>query len=165
MAGETVKHVVLNLTGLEIFFISTTLISLFFNLYQFMVSRREKRALELPLTSTLVALFNEVKAQTLSVYRTQQFLFHPQNPHKDMETLRWAYLSFADSVMDFLRGFQEALVGALVTLNPDDKEGKLAFRASDFGLTDAEKKFREEYVKKSQERREAQITAPDAEKK
>ena len=64
------------------------------------------------------------------------------NPHTDIETPKWEYGHFAQSLIGYLNGFQEALVGVLVTLNPDDKEGNLAFRASDYGLTDDEKKFR-----------------------
>ncbi len=144
------KQTLLNLTGLEIFFIITTLVSFFFNLYQLMISRREKQSLQIPLTNILAALFNDVKSKTNSVYGTQQFLFHPKSPHKEIETLRWEFWRFAEAVIDSLRGFQEALVGALITLNPKDRDGKLVFRSADYGLTEDEKKVRDEYIKRSQ---------------
>lgn len=45
-------------------------------------------------------------------------------------------------VLNFLQGLQEQVVSVLVSLRPDDKEGKLAFRASDYGLTEQDKELR-----------------------
>jgi hypothetical protein len=141
-----VKEVLLNLTGLEIFFISTTILSLFLNLYQLMTAKKERAALQAPLSNSLIALFNDVKSKTTSVFETQQFLFHKQNPHKDIDTLRWEYLQFTKNVINLLNGFQENLVGALVTLNPKDKQGEKAFKAADYGLTEQEKELKREYM-------------------
>lgn len=91
MEKDIVKEVVLNLTLLEIFFIITTILSLFLNLYQFMTASKEKAALRAPLSNSLIALFNDVKSKTISVFETQQFLFSKQNPHKEIDTLRWEY--------------------------------------------------------------------------
>jgi len=139
-----IKDVMLSLTLLDIFFISATIVSLFFNLYQFMLGRREKKALQAPLTNALIGLFNDIKSKNLTIYVTQQSLFNTMNPHTQIETLRWEYYNFTQSVIGYLNGFQEALGGALVTLNPKDKEGNLAFRASDYGLTEDEKEFRKQ---------------------
>ena len=138
---ESTKNVVLNLTGLEIFFIATTVLSLFFNLYQFMTGRKEKEKLREPLSNSLIALFNEIKQKSLNAYATQQFLFNASNPHNQIETLKWEYSLFAQNVMDSLKGFQEMVVGMLITLNPKDREGKIAFRSTEYGLTEYEKEF------------------------
>jgi hypothetical protein len=151
MENNMVKNVVLNLTWLEIFFIATTILSLFFNLYQLMTAKKEKAALQAPLSNSLIALFNDVKSKTTSVFETQQFLFHKQNPHKDIDTLRWEYLQFTKTVTNFLNGFQENLVGALATLNPEDKQGVKAFKASDYGLTEQEKEIRRGYMNRLKE--------------
>lgn len=146
MDNGIVKEVVLNLTGLEIFFIATTIFSLFLNLYQLMTAKKERAALQSPLSNTLVALFNDVKSKSTSVFETQQFLFHKQNPNKDIDTLRWEYLQFTKNIINFLNGFQENLVGALVTLNPEDKQGEKAFKAADYGLTEQEKELKRGYM-------------------
>ena len=146
MDNDIVKEVVLNLTGLEIFFIATTILSLFLNLYQLMTAIKKKAALQSPLSNTLIALFNDVKSKSTSVFETHQFLFHKQNPHKDIDTLRWEYLQFTKNVINFLQGFQENLVGALATLNPEDKQGEKAFKAADYGLTQQEKELKRNYM-------------------
>lgn len=134
----------MSLTGLEIFFIVTTVISLVFNVLQW----RDGKALRAPLTNALIAVFNDIKAKTNNVFFTYNTLFNPNNPHQDIATLRWEYGLFAQSVLGSLQGFQEQLVGLLVSLNPDDNDGARAFRASDFGLTFQEKTLKEENLKR-----------------
>jgi hypothetical protein len=104
------------------------------------------KALHFPLTNTLIGLFNDIKSKAITAFTIQQLLASPQNPHKELDTLKWEYFNFIHSVIGYLTGFQEALVGALVTLNPQDKEGKLSFRASDYGLTEEEKERRKQYL-------------------
>lgn len=144
------KEAVLSLTGLEIFSIAATLISLFFNLVQYMQARKEKQALKSPLTNMLIALFNDIKSKSSNVYMTQQLLYNPKNPIKEYEALRWEFFQFTQNVINYLVGFQEVLVGSLVTLNPDDKEGNQAFRASDYGLKTEEKELRKQFSKQWQ---------------
>lgn len=137
----------LNLTGLEVFFIATTMISLVINLLQW----RDRRTLQLPLTNALIALFNDIKAKTGNVNFVYNALFNPNSPHSNLATLRWEYGLFAQEMIGYFQGFQEAVVGVLATLNPKDKEGKQAFRASDYGLTEQEKTWRAERMRKLQE--------------
>jgi hypothetical protein len=111
-----------------------------------MTAKKEKAALRAPLSNSLIALFNDVKSKTTSVFETQQFLYSKQNPHKEFDTLRWEYFQFTKNVINFLNGFQESLVGALVTLNPEDKKGEKAFKAADYGLTEQEKELRQGYM-------------------
>lgn len=146
MDNNIVKEVLLNLTGLEIFFISTTILALFLNLYQLMTAKKEKAALHNPLSNSLIALFNDVKSKSTSVFETQQFLFHKRNPHKDIDTLRWEYFQFTKNIINYLNGFQENLVGVLATLNPEDKQGEKAFKAADYGLTEQEKELKRRYM-------------------
>jgi len=146
MGKDIFQEVVLNLRTLEIFFIIATILSLFLNLYQLMRARKEKAALRAPLSNGLIALFNDVKSKTTSVFETQQVLFSKQNPHKEIDTLRWEYFQFTRNVINFLSGFQESLVAALVTLNPEDKEGEKVFQAADYGLTEQEKELKQGYM-------------------
>ena len=145
------KTVVLNLTGLEVFFICSTIVSLVFNILQW----RARKASKDPLSNALISLFNDIKSKTNGAFFNYRALFSPNNPHKDAETLRWEYGLFAQSVLGYLQGFQEQVVGLLVSLNPEDKEGKRAFRATDFGMTDREKELREQHFLRYREAQEA----------
>ena len=142
------KEVVIQLTWLDIVSISIAIIYLFGNLFQFMIWWRDKKKLYIPMQSALVALFNDIKSKINNAYLVQQLLFSPQNPHKDLATLKWKYYEFTMGVIGCLQGFQEAVVGVLVKLNPEDRDGRAAFRASDYGLTEQEKKLREENLKR-----------------
>ncbi len=150
MEQQILKQSILNLTPLEIFFIVTTIISLFFNLYQLMLARREKSAVKAPLTNSLIALFNDVKSKSLFTFIAQQKIVSLDNPHTDIATLKWDYVQFTQNVQGALSGFQETLVGVLVTLNPDDPEGKRSFRAADYGLTEQEKERKKQYMQQFQ---------------
>lgn len=130
----------LSLTGLEVFFIITTIISFVFNLLQW----RERKASRDPLSNALIGIFNDIKSKTNEVFFAYNALFNPNNPHKDVPTLRWEYGLFMQNVLGFFRGLQEQVVGVLVSLRPDDKEGKLAFRAADYGLTEQDKELRKQ---------------------
>ena len=132
---------VLSLTILEIFFILSTIGSLIFNVLQW----KARRELRQPLSNGLRALFNDIKSKENNTYFFYNTIFNPNNPHKDISTLKWEYGLFAQSVLGFFQGFKESLVGVLVTLNPHDREGKELARASDYGLTEQEKDLRQEY--------------------
>lgn len=130
----------LSLTGMEVFFIITTILSLGFNILQW----RESKASKEPLANTLVGTFNDIKLKTNAVFFAYNALFNSNNPHKEVNTLRWEYGLFIQYVLNFLQSLQEQVVSVLVSLRPDDKEGKLAFRASDYGLTEQDKELRRE---------------------
>jgi len=137
-----VKQTIIQLTGLELFFIATTVISLFINLYQFMIWRRDQKNIFRPMSNALIALFNDIKLKGINVYLAQQVLFRENNPHTDIATLRWEYAAFTQTVIAYMQGFQEALVGILATMNPDDPDGARVFRASDYGLTADERELK-----------------------
>jgi hypothetical protein len=146
-----VKETVLQLTPLEVFFIVTTFLSLFLNLYQFMIWRRDQKTLFRPLSNAVIALFNDIKLKATNVYLAQQVLYSPNSPHKDITTLRWEYGAFTQSVLAYLQGFQEALVGILATMNPDDPEGERVFRAAEYGLTGDERELRRKNLERLQQ--------------
>lgn len=146
----------LQLTKLEVFFIATTLISLFFNVFQAMIWWRDQKNLFRPLSNSLVALFNDIKAKSLHCFFVQNTLWNPNNPHKEMDTLRWEYGAFTQTMITALQGFQESVVGVYTTLNPDDKDGAKVFRAADYGLTQQEREFKQ----KNLERLQAQSAGP-----
>lgn len=135
------KEVALELTWLDIIFLGLAVVSLVMNIYQWL----DRKRLELPLRNSALALFNDIKAKTGNIQFMNGALFNPNNPHKDIETLRWEYGLFQQAMYAFLQGFQENVVAILVTLSPGDREGKQAFRASDYGLTKFEKEGREAY--------------------
>lgn len=83
----------LTLSGLEIFFIVTTIISLVFNILQW----RESKSSKEPLSNTLVGTFNDIKSKTNAVLFAYNALFNSNNPHKDVNTLRWEYGLFSCS--------------------------------------------------------------------
>lgn len=101
------KEIVLQLNWLEIFFIITTVISLFFNIMQW----RDRRNLQIPISNSLLALFNDVKNKGNHVSLVQQLLYSPAFPHENLQTLRSEYAHFTQTVMNYLWGFQEAIVG------------------------------------------------------
>jgi hypothetical protein len=137
----------ITLTYLEVFFVATTVVSLVVNLLQW----RDRRAFQGPLTNALVALFNDIKAKTSSAQFVYGALFNPINPHKEIDTLRWEYGLFVQELTGYFQGFQESVVAILVTLNPEDKEGESAFRASDYGLTEQEKEWKERRLEQLRE--------------
>ncbi len=142
------KEPTIHLTGLEIFFIVATVISLLYNAYQFMELRKFKQLMLNPIHSQIVGLFNDIKSKLTTIFLTQQLLTNPKSPHKDLETLRWEYYLFTFTIVGYLNGFQEIVRGVLATLKPEDKTGEAAFKAADYGLTEQERKIRDEYVKR-----------------
>jgi hypothetical protein len=93
----------------------------------------------------MIGLFNDIKAKTLHAYNTQNTILAPNNPHKDIKTLQWEYFAFTQTMISNFLGFQENVVGLLVSIDPSDKEGKEAFRASNYGLTNEEKELHRQY--------------------
>lgn len=128
----------LTLSILEIFFVITTVISLVFNIIQW----REGKAAKEPLSNALVGTFNEIKSRANYVHFAYGALFNPNNPHKDVQTIRWEFGHFLQSELNTLEGPQEQLVSVLVSLRPEDKTGSMAFRARDYGLTEDDKEIR-----------------------
>ncbi|MGC1135810.1 MAG: hypothetical protein WA941_23500 [Nitrososphaeraceae archaeon] len=132
------KEIAVRLSSLEIFFIFTTLVSLAFNLYQFLQCRKIETQLRLPIYNSLVGLFMDIKTKINNAYLKQQYVANPHNPHTDINTIKWEYQLFALDVANSMQGFQEVLAGILTTLKPEDTRGEKVIRASEFGLTETE---------------------------
>jgi hypothetical protein len=160
------KQIILELNLLDIFFIIAALVSLGFNIVQHVGKRKSIG----PLKSQMIGLFNDIKAKSQYAYQTQKTIFSPNNPHKDIKTLQWEYAAFTQTMISNFQGFQENVVGLLVSINPSDKEGNEAFRAANYGLTDEEKELRHQYKTKlaqqqkvgiQQQESKLQKTSPD----
>ena len=137
-------NAIIRFSGLEIFFIVTTVISLVLNLLQW----KDRRAFRIPLTNSLVALFNDIKVKSNNATFVYGSIFGPNNPHGQLETIRWEYGLFVQTAIGYLQGFQETVVGLLISLNPKDTHGKLVFRSTDYGLTKEENEYRREMWRK-----------------
>ena len=147
------KQIILQLNWLDIFFILIGLVSIGFNIVQYV----EKRKSIIPLKSAMIGLFNDIKAKSLHAYQTQNTIFSPNNPHEDIKTLRWEYAAFTQTMISNFQGFQENVVGLLVSIDPSDKDGNAAFRAATYGLTDEEKEMRHQYTKKFAQQQKVDI--------
>lgn len=150
----------LELSGLDALFLLLALVSLVVNILQWF----DRRALRVPLSSNLRSLFQDIKTKEQNAYFVSNAIFHTNNPHTEIETVKWEYGLFAQSVLGNYQGFKEVIVGLLKTLNPKDKGDEIT-RALDYGMTDEEKALREEFLKNQQERMRQSTdpagTAPD----
>ena len=122
----------------------STLVSII-SLFYILIDHRQRRKETKPVRDSLISLFNDVKAKSLLCFTKQNILFNPNNPHKDVETLRWDFGDFLYTLIQSLQGFQEHIVGALKALEVDEKE---VFKAADFGLTAEEKEMKSLWWKK-----------------
>jgi hypothetical protein len=156
------KTVLLELTGLDIIFLGITIISVFLNIIQLLVWRRDRKNLYQPISNSLVGLFNDIKAKATHAYMNYQLLFNQINPHKDINTLRWEFAAFTQTVINYLQGFQEQVVAVLVSLSPNDRDGRQVFRAGEYGLTEQEKQMRQELMERF---RKQQLTTQENIKK
>lgn len=136
------KEIVLELNLFELISLTVALVSIAINIYQFLIWRKDQRDRLRPMSNGLVALFNDIKAKQVDAYKRQQLLFSESNPHQAIETLKWDYAAFSESVIAYLRGLHEQVVALLVTLNPDDIEGQRVFHSQDYGLTPSERELR-----------------------
>jgi len=102
----------------------------------------ERRKTITPLKSSLIALFNDIKTKNVYALQALNALLSENNPHTQIDTLRWDYAAFIQTIISTLQGFQENVVGLLVSIDPSDREGKEAFRAFNYGLTEEEKEMR-----------------------
>ncbi len=66
------------------------LISFVLNIYQFV----RRKNITKPIANSLIGLFNDVKNKNLLCYGKKIILFDPNNPHQNLETLRWDFNDF-----------------------------------------------------------------------
>lgn len=153
------KEIILQLNTLDLVVLGIALASLFGNLFQFMIWWRDQKNLHRPMSSSLIGLFNDIKSKANHAFFVQNTLFQDKNPHQTIETLRWEYAAYTQTVWNYLQGFQETVVAVLVSMNPEDRDGREAFRASDYGLTEDEKALRREYAERFQKQAPAESPA------
>lgn len=141
----------LSLSGLDLFFFVTTVLSLMLNLLQI---ERDNQTYG-PLRASLIALFNDLKARQLRATQRQQLL-RQQKPD-EAGTL---HLQFYDYTMESVSSYEqikEHVVGAIHTLDPEISSAHI-FTAANFGMTPEEIRRRNEDFFKTWERK------PDEEK-
>jgi len=129
-------------TWKELIFLALTIISVVISIIQ----GQKKKFLYKPIKNDLVGLFNDIATKRLHYHTIQKELEGQTNPYSDLNALKHGYLTFVRGTLIDLTGIREHVVGALKTMDISDKE---IFKASDFGLTEAEKKQREDFFKRS----------------
>lgn len=125
-------------TAKELITSAIAIISLTFNIIQW----QKQKNFYKPIYNALIGLFNEIKSKQIFYYGKQQSLETGVCSDKD------SFSQFIRLVTIDFEGIKEHLVATLKTMDKSDTE---IFKASDFGLTEAEKKQREEFFKRSKE--------------
>lgn len=128
-----------SLSGLELFFTITTLISLGVNLWQ-LFRDRYKYA---PLRDSLIGLFNDLKGRSLRAYQRQLLITSPAGMALPLEAVRLEFYDFVQETTQSLEQLREHVVAAIHTLDPNASTQEV-FRAAEFGLTEQERQFRKD---------------------
>lgn len=124
------------LSGLDLFFMGTTIVSLGFNLSQVLRDRFKYQ----PLKNSLIGLFNDLKARQLRAHQRQTLINTRQGAELDAQAIRMQFSDYLQENVQNLGELREHVVAAIHTLDPDISNRQI-FRASDFGLTDQERDF------------------------
>ena len=127
------------LSGLDLFFAVTTVISLGFNLWQ-LFRDRYKYA---PLKNSLIGLVNDLKNRQLRAHGRQILITSPAGVASSAEAVRLEFYDFAEETKLSLEQVREHVVAAIHTLDPDTSSSQV-FHAAEFGLSEKERRFREE---------------------
>lgn len=134
------------LSGLELFFAVTTLISLGLNLWQ-LIRDRYKYS---PLKNSLIGLFNDLKGRQLRAYNRQQLLYSVAAMTAPIEAVR---LEFYDSLQEAIQNLgqlREHVVACIHTIDPGASTERV-YQASEFGLSEDERRLRAEYIRRATE--------------
>lgn len=127
-------------TWKELITLGIAIISLGYNIIQW----RKEKTFYKPIYNALVGLFNEIKTKQIYYYTRQKGL-GSETYLQDANVVKNSFSEFIQQTIHDFEGTKEHLVAALKTMDKSDKE---VFKATDFGLTDAEKKQREEFFKR-----------------
>jgi hypothetical protein len=128
-----------SLSGLDLYFAITTVISLGLNLWQ-LLRDRYKYA---PLKDSLIGLFNDLKGRQLRAYQRQQLIISPKGQALPLEAIRLEFYDFVQETTQSFEQLREHVVASIQTLDPHASTQQV-FRASEFGLTEQERQFRKE---------------------
>ena len=146
-----------SLSGLDLFFAITTVVSLGFNLWQ-LFRDRYKYA---PLKNSLIGLFNDLKGRQMRAYARTQLITSQAGMSLDVQAIRLEFYDFVEASKLDLEQVREHLVAAIMTLDPDTNTSQV-FRAGEFGLTEQEARFRRENGERMIQRaREVESAAHD----
>ena len=137
----------LELSTIEIVSLSVAIISIIFNVIQAVYSYLRRNYYYKPIYNGLFGLFNNIKGKSLNIYGKQNLLFKSDNPHNELNTVKWDYFEFTQEMINFLDGVREHIVSTLKSMQMTEEP----YKASEFGLTDEEKKQREEFSKQYKE--------------
>ncbi len=132
-----------SLSGLNLFFTLTTFISLGFNLWQ-LFRDRYKYA---PLRDSLIGLFNDLKGRSLRAYQRQQLITSPAGMALPLEAIRLEFYDFVQETTQVLEQLREHVVASIHTLDPNASTQEV-FRAAEFGLTEKERRFRDDSMER-----------------
>ena len=144
------------LSGLDLFFAGTTIISLGFNLWQL---SRERFKYE-PLKNSLIAVFNDLKAKQLRAHNRQQLLLSASSQKSTLEATQREFFDFTAEMNLAFEQLKEHTVGAIHTLDASVSSSDV-FRAANFGMTEDELRQRKEYLE-SFSRRTNQASGPQS---
>lgn len=129
------------LSGLDLFFAITTVVSLGFNLWQLFRDHYKYQ----PLKNGLIGLFNDLKGRQLRAFQRQQLLTSQASANLPRDALQLEFFDFVQETTQSLEQLREHVVAAIHALDPN-ASAQQAFRAAEFGLNDQEKQFRREQM-------------------
>lgn len=132
-----------SLSGLDLFFAITTLVSLGFNLWQLFRDRYKYD----PLKNSLIGLFNDLKGKQLRAHQRSMLVYTKQALDLPVEATRLEFYDFAQEMSQSLDQLREHVVASIQTLDPSASTQQV-FRAAEFGLTEQERRFREQGIER-----------------
>lgn len=141
------------LSTFEIVSLAIAITSIIFNIIQGVYSYLRSNYYYKPIYNSLFGLFNSIKGKSLNIYGKQNLLFSPDNPHNELNTVKWDYYEFTQEMINFLDGIREHIVSTLKSMQSKEEP----YKASEFGLTAEEKKQREEFAKKYKKNQKKQV--------
>ena len=127
------------LSGLDLFFAVTTAVSVGFNLWQ-LFRDRYKYA---PVSDTLIGLFNDLKGRQQRTYQRQLLITSHAGMALPLEAVRLEFYDFVNETTQALEQLREHVVAAIHIVDPSVSTQQI-FRAAEFGLSERERRFREE---------------------
>lgn len=127
----------------ELIFLALAIISVVFSVIQ----GQKKKSLYKPIKNDLVALFNAIKSKQIYYYTRQKTLESGIYSGSDNQVKNDFSMFIQGLIVDF-EGIKEHLVAALNTMDISARE---IFKAADFGLTDEDKRQREEFRRRGKD--------------
>jgi hypothetical protein len=129
----------LALSMLDVFFIVSALISLGFNLWQWV---KDKNRYD-PIVNALIGVFNDLKDRELRAYQKALLLEHQTFKAMSAEALRASFWDFAQEMIRANEQLREHIASVIYTLKPEASTETI-YKAAEFGLTPEERQFRKQ---------------------